>query len=101
MGLTHSIKQSRRMKISVNYLYISPNSSKKVLENVCTKLFILHSGIFSANAVTLLPWVLYFSLGFGDSLIEILCSSTKAKDGEFSVLTVKENLCTQVTKWLT
>lgn len=67
MGLTYSIKQSRRMKILVNYPYMSPNSSKKVLENVFTKLFIFHTGIVSANTVTLLPRVLYFSLGLRDS----------------------------------
>lgn len=72
------------MKNSVSYPYIWPNSSKQEFENVFAILFILHTGIFSVYAVSLLPWVLYFSLGFRDSLIEILCSPTKAKDREFS-----------------
>lgn len=58
MGLTHNIKPFRRiMKISLSDPYIWPNSSKKVFENIFTKLFILHTDIFSVNAVSLLPRV--------------------------------------------
>lgn len=67
-----------------------------MFENAFTKLFTLHTGIFQCQcrqslhlavvklSVGLLPWVLYFSLGLRDSLIEILGSYTKAKDGGFS-----------------
>lgn len=73
-----------------------PNSSKMVLENVFAKLFTLHMGIFSIIAgkayiqLFLSPVLAYFHghlyiyLGLRDSLIEILCGSTKAKDGGFS-----------------